>query len=91
MTIDEKIELARAARDHYRDYIETLPAYIYNNNIEKYQGRLEKLDQELDALIDEKYSAHPVAEAYEMEKALDAWQAEWRETVEDVLGGTRQF
>ena len=51
--MNTQIEQAIQYRDNYQDYIASLPASIYNNNIEIYQANLERMNQEIDRLIEE--------------------------------------
>lgn len=51
--MNTQIEQAIQYRDNYQDFISSLPASIYNNNIEIYQANLERMNQEIDRLIEE--------------------------------------
>lgn len=51
--MNSQIEQAIEQRDNYLDFLAALPASIYNNNSEIFQANLERMNQEIDRMIEE--------------------------------------
>lgn len=49
----KKIDALIEERDNYEEFLSKIPAAIYNQHIEIYTAELSRLDNEIDAAIDE--------------------------------------
>lgn len=52
------LEQAIEQRDNYLDFLAALPASIYNNNSEIFRANLERMNQEIDRMIEEADDLH---------------------------------
>ena len=84
-----KEQEARRNVDRVRDYIENLPAHIYNADPDKWQAQLAAVEAELDRLIDERYDA-ALAKIDEIAGPEPIKQGQYDDLAETIINQERE-